>query len=356
MGWRRGARRWRARRDGRRALRRPVEPVVPRRGDRAARQRGARRASRPPAPTRSTQLDDEVTAAAGLPQLRAALGDKVDTSTMEDLLETERWWEPYRARAAAVIGPHGPLATRNVGRRRPGGRRAAGAGRARPRRRAAASAWATVPSSRPPRLIDVEDLPPWTLVARAPARPRAARLSGRSARTRAWCLSDGHRASLRDSGAARPTRLVGHEAETLIVDAAGGLGGDPGGAGARACGSGACGPLPPELAKDGPLGAAGSSWPARSALAALASGSRAAAAEAAARRCGPDRSRWPTAAELVARFAARRSLGAGAGRRARRRFRASTPSPRERRRQPDQRRHAHDDRAAARRRSSAATP
>ena len=33
---------------------------------------------------------------------------------MQDLLDTERWWEPYRARAAEVIGPRGPLATHNL--------------------------------------------------------------------------------------------------------------------------------------------------------------------------------------------------------------------------------------------------
>jgi hypothetical protein len=195
------------------------------------------------------QLEGEVTAAASLPQLKAALGDKVDTSTMEDLLETERWWEPYRARAAAVIGPHGPLATRNSP--------TAGLGAAELKARTAPGRPAGQlvslgerPFVEAAAVIEVEDLPQWLLVL---ARPLdRALLAEWSERAHAsLLLSDGHRALLSDT-ALRPDALVGHEAETLILNAAAGTAATP-----LALAPGlwlwCVRPLPPELAEGRPV-------------------------------------------------------------------------------------------------------
>ena len=54
----------------------------------------------------------EATAAASLPQLRAALRARVDTATLEDLFATEDWWLPYRDRAVAVVSSNSVLVSR----------------------------------------------------------------------------------------------------------------------------------------------------------------------------------------------------------------------------------------------------
>jgi hypothetical protein len=51
----------------------------------------------------------EAAAAASLPQLRAALRNRVDAATIEDLFATEDWWLPYRERAAVLVGSGGVL-------------------------------------------------------------------------------------------------------------------------------------------------------------------------------------------------------------------------------------------------------
>ncbi len=45
----------------------------------------------------------EVAAAAAVPQLRAALGNRVDAATLEDLFTTEDWWGPFRERSVAIV-------------------------------------------------------------------------------------------------------------------------------------------------------------------------------------------------------------------------------------------------------------
>ncbi|HEY4184039.1 MAG TPA: serine/threonine-protein kinase [Polyangia bacterium] len=45
----------------------------------------------------------EVASAAALPQLRAAVRNRVDAATMEDLFATEEWWGPYRDRSVALV-------------------------------------------------------------------------------------------------------------------------------------------------------------------------------------------------------------------------------------------------------------
>jgi Protein kinase domain len=59
-------------------------------------------------------LADEVVAAASVPQFTAALHDKVDTFTLDDLFQTEDWWAPYRARAVVLVGPSGVVMSHNV--------------------------------------------------------------------------------------------------------------------------------------------------------------------------------------------------------------------------------------------------
>ena len=53
-------------------------------------------------------LASDATAAAAIPQLGAAIRNKVDAFTLEDLFTSESWWAPYRSRA--VNDPRGVLA------------------------------------------------------------------------------------------------------------------------------------------------------------------------------------------------------------------------------------------------------
>jgi hypothetical protein len=160
-------------------------------------------------------FENEVTGAAGVVQLRAAIKNDVDATTMQDLLDTERWWEPYRARAAEVIGPRGSLATRNV----PGASLGASDLRARLAPGRAIARFASVGDRafvEAASLIDAEDLPSWTLVL---ARPIDRACLGEWAERAhaSLLLSDGHR-SLVAEPALPSESLIGHEAEALIVN------------------------------------------------------------------------------------------------------------------------------------------
>ena len=162
-------------------------------------------------------FENEVTTAAGVPQLKAALKNDVDSATMQDLLDTERWWEPYRARAAEVIGPRGPLAAHNV----PGSTLGAAELQARLAPGRATARFATVgdrPFVQAASLIDAEELPSWTLVlARAIDRSCLDEWAERAHAS--LLISDGHRSLVVD-----PTlpseHLLGHEAEALLVNEA----------------------------------------------------------------------------------------------------------------------------------------
>ena len=160
-------------------------------------------------------FENEVTAAAGVPQLKAALKNEVDAATMQDLLDTERWWEPYRARAAEVIGPRGPLATHNV----PVPTLGATELHARLAPGRAATRFATVgdrPFAQAATLIDADELPSWSLVL---ARPIDRACLGEWAERAhaSLVLSDGHRSVVGESSI--PSELmVGHEAEPLLVN------------------------------------------------------------------------------------------------------------------------------------------
>jgi hypothetical protein len=48
-------------------------------------------------------LEDQVARAVAIPELKAALADRVDAPTILDLFDTEDWWAPFRDRDAAVL-------------------------------------------------------------------------------------------------------------------------------------------------------------------------------------------------------------------------------------------------------------
>jgi tRNA A-37 threonylcarbamoyl transferase component Bud32 len=48
-------------------------------------------------------LQGQVARAAAVPELKAALADRVDAPTLLDLFETEDWWAPFRNRDAAIL-------------------------------------------------------------------------------------------------------------------------------------------------------------------------------------------------------------------------------------------------------------
>jgi hypothetical protein len=57
-------------------------------------------------------MEIDVKAAAGIPQLKAALADGVDAATILDLFESEDWWAPFRSRGAALVTTGRTLAAR----------------------------------------------------------------------------------------------------------------------------------------------------------------------------------------------------------------------------------------------------
>jgi hypothetical protein len=198
------------------------------------------------------ELVAEATAAAAIPQLRAALHNRADAPTFQDLFQTESWWEPYRARALTLVGPNGPFVTRNAPGAGPGGDELVA--RAAPGRPASAVVRLGDPSQPQPFLaaaaaIDVEDLPRWTLVLGRPIdRTLLAEWSERAHAS--LLLSDGHRV-LSGESSLRPEALVGHEAEPLVVDAAAGWVAAPL-APAQGLWIWCVRPLPAELAKSRP--------------------------------------------------------------------------------------------------------
>jgi len=57
-------------------------------------------------------LEAEVARAAQVPELRAALTERVDGATLVDLFDSEDWWTPYRGRQAAIVAGGHLLAVR----------------------------------------------------------------------------------------------------------------------------------------------------------------------------------------------------------------------------------------------------
>ncbi len=48
-------------------------------------------------------LQEQASRAAAVPELKAALADRVDAPTLLDLFDTEDWWAPFRGRDAAIL-------------------------------------------------------------------------------------------------------------------------------------------------------------------------------------------------------------------------------------------------------------
>jgi len=59
-------------------------------------------------------MKTEVAAAAAVPQLRAAVRNRVDAATLEDLFATEDWWAPFRDRSVAITAGSRTLVSRTV--------------------------------------------------------------------------------------------------------------------------------------------------------------------------------------------------------------------------------------------------
>jgi tRNA A-37 threonylcarbamoyl transferase component Bud32 len=166
-------------------------------------------------------LGAEAEAAVAVPQFRAALANRMDAFTLQDLFQTEDWWAPYRARALTLTGPDGPMVKRNV----PGGSLGAG--------ELAASAASGRPSSGVVRAgdgvflaaaaaINAPDLLGWSLILGRPVDPPL--LADWSAHAHAGLLvSDGHAALLPPAGPpfGATDALVGREGESPIIDAGG---------------------------------------------------------------------------------------------------------------------------------------
>jgi hypothetical protein len=196
-------------------------------GTGAARQAEARRAAdelrndvRVAVAATSHDVADEVADAVTVPQFRAALTDKVDTFTLDDLFQTEDWWSAHRARALVLVGPQGIVMSRNLPSSGPGP--ADVAARAATSRGVAAVARVAdqvyLAAAAP---VAISDPPGRVLVLGRAVDP--ALLATWSEKTRAGLvLSDG-RSQLRAGGTPQPTRpgaLVGHEGEPFVADAA----------------------------------------------------------------------------------------------------------------------------------------
>jgi serine/threonine-protein kinase len=179
----------------------------------------ARNAVRVAVAASAHEVAEEVAAAVTVPQFRAALSDRVDTFTLDDLFQTEDWWAPHRARALVLAGPQGVVMSRNLPSAGPGPSELAA-------RAAAARGVAAVArvggdvylaASAPVGIAE----PPGRVLVLGRAVDKAL-LDAWSAQTHAGLvLSDGH-GQLRAGGAPQPTRpgaLVGHESEPVVMDA-----------------------------------------------------------------------------------------------------------------------------------------
>jgi hypothetical protein len=159
-------------------------------------------------------LEAEALAAAKLAQLRAAIRNKVDAATIQDLFENEEWWEPYRRRAVALVGPRGSFVAR--GAPGPGFAAEELTAKAAPDR---AVAQFLAPADHPyleaAVIFDLQDLPRWVLVL---GRPLDSAIVGEwSDKAHAGLVVSNGREVLLSQSSFRPDLLVGHEAEPLVV-------------------------------------------------------------------------------------------------------------------------------------------
>jgi hypothetical protein len=168
----------------------------------------------------------ETAPAASIPQLGAALRNKVDAFTMDDLFASESWWAAYRALAVSLVGPAGPLVTRNAP---PGGLGGADL-IAQTATKPGAAGFALLgdrvflEAAHP---VDAPALPGdarWTLLFGRPVDPEL--LGGWAKAAQAVLLvSDSRRAILSTgtggAASAAPQDLVGREGAGRVVDGAG---------------------------------------------------------------------------------------------------------------------------------------
>jgi hypothetical protein len=160
-------------------------------------------------------VQDEVAAAAAIPQLEAALHNRVDAATIQDLFENEAWWEPYRGRAVMLTAPHGMLVTRNA----PAAGLAADdmaaravSGRASGRFAVTGDrAWLEAAIA-----VEQADVPRWSLLLARPIDGALAADWAKAARGE-LVVSDGRRALLGEGAPAAAT-LIGRESEPVVVD------------------------------------------------------------------------------------------------------------------------------------------
>ena len=61
-----------------------------------------------------SELGQDLEQASDIPQLRSALANRADPVTFTDLFQHEEWWDPYRARAAAILVNDEVLVTQNL--------------------------------------------------------------------------------------------------------------------------------------------------------------------------------------------------------------------------------------------------
>jgi hypothetical protein len=167
----------------------------------------------------SRELAEEVAAAAAVPELRAALGNKVDTFTLDDLFQTEDWWAPHRTRALVLVGPNGVIMSHNVPSAGTGAPALAALAVKNPGAASFARVGEQVYLVAAGAVGGVEP-PPHVLVL---ARPLdGALLDAWAARAQTGLILSDGRQSLRAAGAhaGQPPELVGHEAEPVVIDTA----------------------------------------------------------------------------------------------------------------------------------------
>ena len=164
-------------------------------------------------------LADEAVAAAAVPQFHAALHDKVDTFTLDDLFQSEDWWAPHRTRALVLMAPDGVVMSRNVR----GGAPAAAALAARAAAhdpvllaREGGDAYLLAAGA-----VTVPDAPARVLVLGLPVDD--ALVASWAARARVGLLVTDGRGFELAAGEPRPAsaELAGHEAEATFVGGAG---------------------------------------------------------------------------------------------------------------------------------------
>jgi Protein kinase domain len=191
-----------------------------RRATAAAASQRALAAARAAVVSSARDLAEEVVAAAAVPQFTAALHDKVDTFTLDDLFKTEDWWAPHRARAVVLVGPAGVVMSHNVRGGAPAAAAlatSAAAHDASPFAHVGGEMYLVAAGA-----VSVSDPPGRVLVLGLPVDDALVESWAAGARS-GVLITDGHGLE-HAGGLPRPSSaadLTGHEAEPVVVDAAG---------------------------------------------------------------------------------------------------------------------------------------